>query len=162
MASRMAELEKDRTNLRDDIAYLKYQSMRNNLIFTGVPETGDNETPEKTVKTLKRHLMDAMNIAAEVAESVKFERVHRSPSEPIRGRTRSIVAKSTYFKDRESVRRQWKQLNGTGYNVFEQFPPEIVSKRRKLVPKMKEARRQGKRSWIVYDTLYVDGLAVRE
>lgn len=106
--------------------------------------------------------MDTLHLAEEFAQSVRFERVHRSPSEPIRGKNRSIIAKFAFFKDRESVRKQWKHLNGTLFNVFEQFPPEIVSKRQKLVPKMKEARRQGKRSWIVYDTLYVEGRAVKE
>ncbi|KAH3702922.1 hypothetical protein DPMN_077950 [Dreissena polymorpha] len=59
-------------------------------------------------------------------------------------------------------RRQIKHLAGTAFNVFEQFPPEVVSKRRKLLPKMKEARAKGKRSWIAYDTLNVDGRPVRD
>ncbi|KAH3885721.1 hypothetical protein DPMN_009717 [Dreissena polymorpha] len=67
-----------------------------------------------------------------------------------------------FFKDRETVRRQWKHLSGTGFNVFEQFPPEVVAKRRKLLPKMREARDQGKRAWIAFDILYVDGRPVRD
>lgn len=161
MASRVEELEKERDSLRDDVAYLKSQSMRNNLIFTGVTETGSNETYEQTEAKLRQHLVDAMKIQKEVADNIRFERVHRSPSEPQAGKTRSIVAKFTYFKDRELVRKQWKTLSGTRFNVFEQFPPEVVAKRKKLVPKMKEARRQGKKSWIVYDTLFVDGKAVK-
>ncbi|KAH3831679.1 hypothetical protein DPMN_104949 [Dreissena polymorpha] len=35
---RVDHMENERTNFRDDLAYLKAQSMRNNLIFTGVPE----------------------------------------------------------------------------------------------------------------------------
>ena len=46
--------------------------------------------------------------------------------------------------------------------MYEQFPREVTDKRRKLVKKMKEARDQGKRAWIVYDTLYVDGRPVRD
>ena len=61
---------------------------------------------------------------------LKFERVHRSPNERKEGRNRSIIAKFTYFKDRETVRRQWKELEGTPYKIFEQFPPEIVNKRK--------------------------------
>ncbi|KAH3753329.1 hypothetical protein DPMN_032700 [Dreissena polymorpha] len=60
------------------------------------------------------------------------------------------------------VRREWKHLSGTGCQMFEQFPPEVVEKRRKLVPKMKDAKKEGKRSWIVYDTLYVDGKPVKQ
>lgn len=160
MTSRVEELEKERNSLKDDVAYLKSQSMRNNLVFTGVTEA-DNESYEQTETKLRQHLVDAMKLTKETVNSIRFERVHRSPSEPQPDRIRSIIAKFTYFKDRETVRKQWKSLSGTTYNVFEQFPPEIVAKRKKLVPKMKEARRQGKSSYIVYDTLYVDGNAVK-
>ena len=44
----------------------------------------------------------------------------------------------------------------------EQFPREVADKRRRLVPKMKEARQQGKSAWLSYDTLYVDGRVVRD
>jgi len=36
--SRLADLEKQREELRDDMTYMKSQSMRNNLIFTNIPE----------------------------------------------------------------------------------------------------------------------------
>ena len=137
--------------------------MRNNLVFTGVPET-ENESPETTEKILRKHLSDALKIAQETADTIRFERVHRhrSLAEHSRGKVRSIIAKFTVFKDIEMVRRQWKHLAGTAFNVFEQFPPEVVSKRRKMLPKMNEARAKGKRSWIVYDTLYVDGRPVHD
>ncbi|KAH3818569.1 hypothetical protein DPMN_120290 [Dreissena polymorpha] len=88
---------------------------------------------------------------------MQLERVHPTP-----GKTRSIVEKFGFFKDREVVRRQWKRLNGTNFSVFEQFPPEVVAKRRGLVQKIKESRRQGKRSLKAYDILYVDGRPVKE
>ena len=162
ITSRVEIIEKERESLKEEIAYLKSQTMRNNLIFTGISEIGENESPHQTEEKLRCHLVDVMKLCEEFAQSFKLERVHMSPSEPIRGKIRSIVAKFTFFKDRETVRKQWKELNGTNFNVFEQFPPEVVNKRRKLVPRMKEARRQCKRSWIVYDTLYVDGKAVKE
>ena len=111
MASRVEELEEERDNLKDDVAYLKSQSMRNNLIFTGVAETGINEGYEQTEANLSQHLVDAMKIQKEVADNIQFESVHRSPREPLPRKTRSIVAKFTYFKDRELVRKQWKNLS---------------------------------------------------
>ena len=38
---------------------------------------------------------------------------------------RVIVAKFTYFKDRERVRKLAKRLKGTNFGVQEQFPEEI-------------------------------------
>ncbi|XP_053383295.1 uncharacterized protein LOC128549767 [Mercenaria mercenaria] len=162
MANRISDLEKERDSLRDDVVYLKSQSMRNNLVFTGIPEDGGHESFEVTERKLRDHLHTVMKVAKETAQGIRFERVHRSPSAPTPGKTRSIVAKFTYFQDRELVRRQYKELINTKYNVFEQFPPEVVAKRRRLLPKMKEARRQNKKAWIAYDTLYIDGVAVKE
>lgn len=39
---------------------------------------------------------------------------------------------------------------------------EVTDKRRKLMKKLKETMDQGKRAWIMYDTLYVNGTPVRE
>ncbi|XP_052233227.1 uncharacterized protein LOC127846089 [Dreissena polymorpha] len=110
----------------------------------------------------RNSLREDLTNSKETMASIKFERVHRSPGEQTRGKARSIIIKFAFLKDKESVRREWKQLTGTNYNVWEQFPPEVVAKRRQLLPKMKEARSNGKRSWISYDTLYVDGRPVRD
>ncbi|KAH3813001.1 hypothetical protein DPMN_141447 [Dreissena polymorpha] len=59
------------------------------------------------------------------------------------------------------VRKRWKELDGTVFRVFEQFPQDVIQKRRRLVPKMKDARRQGKRAYLAYDTLYIDGVPQR-
>ncbi|XP_052268336.1 uncharacterized protein LOC127869720 [Dreissena polymorpha] len=164
MAEKVAMLEKQREELRDDVAYLKSQSMRNNLVFTNIQEDNStgNETAEITETKLRNHLQEKLKIAKDIADTIRFERVHRSPGQPVSGKIRNIVAKFTFFKDREMVRREWKHLSGTGCQMFEQFPPEVVEKRRKLVPKMKDAKKEGKRYCIVYDTLYVDGKPVKQ
>jgi hypothetical protein len=46
--------------------------------------------------------------------------------------------------------------------MHEQFPPEIAARRKALIPTLKAAQKQGRKSWIAYDTLYVDGLPVRD
>ncbi|KAH3741956.1 hypothetical protein DPMN_048686 [Dreissena polymorpha] len=94
-----------------------------------------------------------------------IKRAHRSQSHPVTGKVRYVVVKFAFFMDREDVRGQWPELKGSPYNVFEQFPPEIQEiqeKRRRLVPKMKEAKSDGKKAWIAYDTLYIDGRPVSQ
>lgn len=58
--SKVEELEKARNTLQEDVAYIKSQSMRNNLIFTKVVEdnSGGNETPEVTERILRKHLQE--------------------------------------------------------------------------------------------------------
>ncbi|KAH3818568.1 hypothetical protein DPMN_120289 [Dreissena polymorpha] len=54
VTSEVEHLQKECDNFRDDMAYLKSQSTRNNLIFTDVPDV-DGETPEVTETKLREH-----------------------------------------------------------------------------------------------------------
>lgn len=93
LSERVQELEKERESLRDDVSYHQSESMRNNLIFKRVQEdnTNGNEAPEITERKLRQHLQDAFKITREIVDSIRFERVHRSPGYPIAGKVRNIV-----------------------------------------------------------------------
>ena len=84
--------------------------MRNNLIFTNIPEHNSraNESKEITEKKLRYNFHEALKIAKDVADNIKFERAHGSPGHTVHGKVRTVVATYTFFKDREIVRRQWK------------------------------------------------------
>jgi hypothetical protein len=95
--------------------------MRNNVVFTNVPEdnASGSEPVEITERKLRKHLQDALKIAKETTDSIRFERVYRSPGHLVTGKLRSIIAKITFFKDREFVRKQWKELRGTAFLMYE-------------------------------------------
>ena len=60
-------------------------------------------------------------------------------------RPRNIVAKFSYFKDREYIRiNAVRKLHGTRIWVNEQFPPEIENNRKKLYPVMRQAKKNRK------------------
>ena len=134
--------------------------MRNNLLFGNIPEIKD-ERNEDTESALRQFVVDKLKIAQERVNSMNLERVHRI-GEIRPGSTRKMVCKFNRFTDRELVRKQRSTLEGSEFYLHEQFPQEVTDKRRKLVPRMKEAKSQGKRAWISYDTLYIDGEAVRD
>ncbi|XP_053406312.1 adhesion G-protein coupled receptor V1-like [Mercenaria mercenaria] len=156
--SKVEELQSKNKQLTEDLAYVQSQSMRNNLIFGNIEEARQGVN-ENTEDLLREFLVDKMNIAKEFVEQMKFERVHRMGD---KGRgDRKIVAKFTLFKDRELVRKSWKSLDKSKYFVHEQFPKSVVDKRKKLMPMVKEARRNGHSAWIAYDILYIDGKSQR-
>ena len=102
-----------------------------------------------------------MKVADDLVREMRIERAHRMG--PLGQRNhqgdrlhRKVVCRFTFFKDRECIRKAKFNLDKSQYYVHEQFPPEIVEKRRRLVPKMKEAIRNGQRPWISYDTLYIN------
>jgi len=157
---KVVQLEKEKDSLRNEVVYLKSQSMRNNLIFVNIPESSPEAT-ENCEELVKTFILEKLNVANELVDKIVFDRAHRM-GPGAKGTCRKIVTRFRDFKDREFVRKQWKTLEGTDFAVHEQFPPEVVEKRKKLYPKMKKARDQEKRAWTAYDTLYIDGKPVRD
>ena len=90
--------------------------------------------------------------------SFQFDRVHRlGRKTPNPSRPRPIVAKFVHYKDWETVRKSSKVLKGTHFGVSEQFPREIVERRKLLWPNFSEAKRQGLRASLVIDKLFIAG-----
>lgn len=54
---------------------MKARSMRDNLIFTKIPEV-DNETNEQTERSLRRFNTEKLNLNQERVKLIEFERVH--------------------------------------------------------------------------------------
>lgn len=136
--------------------------MRNNLIFSGIKES-PSERPDDTERVLRSFMVEHLKIPEEAVSNMNLERVHRigarqGANQP---QQRSIVAKFSLFKDRETVRKSSRNLKGTKFYVSEQFPKEVADRRRGLMPMFRKARSEGKRAWLGYDTLYIDGVPVR-
>ena len=134
------ELETENMNLKSEIALLKSkvtqqesQSRRNNLLFNGIVEK-DNESWEDCEKLICGVIKNTMGV--EIVP--KFERVHRI-GHKIPGRNRTVIAKFSFFKERDIVWNQRKKLAKTGYRISEDFPSEIVEERKVLYPIWKAA-----------------------
>lgn len=88
----------------------------------------------------KRHVGCAEDISGDKEKmgrcEISFERVHRMGRwNEFNEHPRNIVAKFTYYKDREFIRTHAAQkLKGSNVWVNEQYPPEIEERRKKLYP----------------------------
>lgn len=149
------EMRKLNTELKEDMLDMKSRSMRDNLLFTNIQE---NEN-ENTEQVLQNFLMNKMNIT-----DISFERVHRLNRKASTTwqdrRPRTIVAKFTYFKDRERIRKSGRLLKGTQFGIQEQFPNEIEGRRKPLYPLLRQARQDQKKAAMVKDRLFVEGKEV--
>ena len=155
---KVLKLEREKDILKDELVYIQAQTMRNNLLFINIPEAR-GEVPESQSETelkLREFLESKMKIAEDVVKNISFERVHRIGKRE-KDKDRSIVANFVLFKERELVRKQGKALEGTNCHVLEQFSKEIADKRKSLLPKLSDAKRNGHRAWLSYDKLYIDG-----
>lgn len=131
--------------------------MRENLIFTGIPESevrrGEQENCEAIIREF---LKSEMNITPDI----QFDRVHRlGRYQSNQQNPRPIIAKFTNYKDKELVRQSApKTLIGTRYGVNEQFPPEIENRRKLLYAEAKRARKNKENEVkLVRDRLFING-----
>ena len=152
----LLEMKKLNSEMKEDLIDMKSRSMRDNLLFTNISE----HEHEDTELILTNFLKDRMNIT-----DISFERVHRigrvyqqPRGQPARPRT--IVAKFTYFKDRERVRKSANRLRGTNYGIREQYPEEVEQRRKPLYPILRQARQEKKKAVLIKDKLFVEGKEV--
>ena len=77
---RIVTLEKEKDMLKDALVYLQSQSMRNNLVFSNIPEDL-SETNEITENKVRDFIHNQLKLAKELVDQIAFERVHRNLAE---------------------------------------------------------------------------------
>ena len=139
-------------DMKEAILDLQCRSMKNNLVFHGIPEM----VSENTEETLRKFFKDQLKIDKFI-EIGNTHRFGKKGNYDGKQKHRPIVARYIYHKDLRMVLSAGPQLKGTSYGINQQYPPEIEERRRKLYPKLKEAKDNGKRATIIRDKLIIDG-----
>ncbi len=158
---KLLSLEKENKQLRDSVVDIQARSMRDNLVWGGIHDDR-NETQQQTEDKIRGFMCEVLEMDKTRVDQIRFERVHRTGSISPTNPKRKIITKFSRFPEKEEVRKLKNRLDGTPFFIHEQFPPEIVAQRRKLMPRLKAAKSNGKSAWISYTTLYVDGKPVRD
>ncbi|KAK6178366.1 hypothetical protein SNE40_013162 [Patella caerulea] len=98
-----------------------------------------------------------LQMPSQLVESIKIDKISKF-GDPKKS-PRNLCVQFNSQKEKDEVRYHGANPTGTGYSMFEQFPPEIVDQRRKLVKIMKEKKLNEPSSKIklVYNKLYVKG-----
>ena len=71
---KVLSLEKERNVLKDEVVYLQAQSMRNNLVFSNLPESV-SENNEETEAKVRDFIIEKMKLAKEIVDIMVMERV---------------------------------------------------------------------------------------
>ena len=143
--------------------YLENQSRRNTLYVTGIQENG-KESWDETEVILKSKSKELLKIS----DDLTIERAHRVNSKPngrrassgARGgrkdeRSRPILAKVLNWKEKERVLAAARSIRPDGVKFVQDFSQATLDRRYELVPKLKEARRQGKIAFFIADRLII-------
>ena len=151
--SLLQKMQKAEVEQKERLIDLQCRQMRDNLIFYNIRDDR-GEQNEACAQKLIDFLEYEMKV--ENARSIRFDRIHRlGRYDP--AKNRPVIAKFCFFQEREMVRSCAKNLDGSPYAVSQQFPKEVLEKRRSLIPTLKSLRDQGKRAYISVDKLFVDG-----
>ena len=79
------------------------------------------------------------------------------------GKPRPIIARFLNYPDRERIMSLRKNLEKNwGYGIGPDLPKVVVDMRKRLIPKLIEARKEGKRAFLVVQNLTNSLLTVRK
>lgn len=156
LQKRVMALEHESQKLSSVIEKQDEQARRQNVMFFGVKED-DRETWDITEEKIRDLLENTVQIPnAKSKNELQIERAQRVGQRD-RNRTRPVLVRFSQERQRSTVLEQARQkLKDTDIRVGEDLSKRVRDIRRKLYPKMMEARSDGKHAVIRYDKLYID------
>ena len=106
-------------------------------------------------------LRDKIKIPEEDVESIRLERVHQIVTRKPSPKPRPIIAKFSFYQDKEFVWSFIKNLKGTAIGIANNFPKEIDKIYQKLYPILKKAKQAKQSAYFKVDKLIINGQVYR-
>lgn len=160
LKSTTEEIQSENKRIKSEILDLKCRSMRNNIVIMGLNEE-EKETYLGTENLVKTFLIQNLKMSDEQVKGISIERAHRF-GRKIPQKSRPIVAKLFDHKMKMAILQRGRELKDTPFSVNDQFPPEILERRRILYPILKQRRAQNLKTRLVVDRLYVNDQLFRD
>lgn len=137
--------------LRADLESLDAYGRRENLVFSNINESDDENCTSLILKLFTSNL----GIDQSAAAYINFQRVHRLGGKRKDGKPRDIIARFCLYPDREKVWNLRYKLKGTPIIIQEDFPPAMARRRRTLFPLFKRAKELKLDARLVKDRLII-------
>lgn len=150
-----AWLTNENKQLKADLLDLQCRSMRNNIVIWGIKEE-EKEDYIATENLVKEFMKNDLQMPEEQIGKAVIERAHRLGRTKEQGKSRAIVVNFQNYKAKANVMGQGKKLKGSHFSMFDQFPREIVERRRVLYPIMKEHKEKKVKVRLNMDKLYIN------
>ena len=147
------KLKSDMEAIKDRMIRQEAQSRRENLLFDGIQE-GNDETWSDCEEKLYTLFSDKLGV--QNAKQIKFERVHRIGPK-VSGKPRTVIAKFSFYKDREYIWQRRTHLKSTNIWMSEDYPAEVKQARRVLFPIFRAAQQS---RMVTYSSLRLDKLSI--
>ena len=153
--------------VEDQMEYMENQSRRNNVKILGLREDKEKDTSwEETEKIVKNVIRNQLQIK----EDIHIERAHRvGKPHPLGSHdhasdnddadrpklTRPIIAKFTFWKQKEKVLRAARQKKPKDIRLFPDFAKRTLDRHVEKIPELIEQRKKGKIAYLVMDKIVV-------
>ena len=159
---KISGLSNDTEKMKLKLEYLENQNRRNNLRIDGIPEDR-YETWEQTEEKVKSILLNKLKLE----EQPLIERAHRigrrrnsddstsGQGSNVRLRPRTIVCKFYDWKLKEAILKSARRNKPEGIFINEDLAENTIKKRKDQLPRLKEAKQQGKIAYFVLDRLVI-------
>ena len=162
------QMRQEQTELSDKVLKLECRSMRENLIFSGLEES--QEEDEDTLRsTLTSLIENKLNV--EDASDIDILECHRLPKPRYfkgtdNSRPRNVVAKFAnkhhvyrILKHASRILKHASNLKGEDPPIFinQQYPSEIANRRRTLLPVYRMAKAHKMKAFLNQDKLTIRG-----
>lgn len=146
MENRTSNLEIRINQQQKAIDYLERQARKKNLIFYGVEESGHGY--EELQSTLLRCIKNNMNISIEQSEIEFVRRLGKREN-----KTRPLLVTFTTMGRKIEILKNKETLKASLIKIKEDFPQEVLLKRKELQEEVEKERKLGKNVVLRYDKI---------
>ena len=166
MAANMDKNAEDFRSLEKEVLMLKRRNIRLEAYTRGESikifnMKEDEAALDVSTESLVRDMLrDKMKIPEDV-ESIRFKRVHRIASRKPSSKPKLIIAKFSFYQDKEFVWSFVKNLKGSAIGIANDFPKEIDEIHQKLYPVLKMAKQAKQSAYFKVDKLIINGQVYR-
>ncbi|KAI8430209.1 hypothetical protein MSG28_000557 [Choristoneura fumiferana] len=148
LESKNEQLEQKLEKQKFAIENLERCKRRKKLLFFGVEET------EKCYHSLEAIVVDIIKNILKINcenNSIEYVRRHGRKGEKIRPIVVTMLTMGLKIKNQQNK----KKLDTTSYYIKEDYPPEMLNKRKELQKEVEKEREQGRKAVIKYDKLII-------
>ena len=129
--------------VKDKTVDLEDRSRRNNLVFYNIPEPENKGKERENCEKIIAEELHKCGIDLTRDLALIFDRAHRlgKPHKARQAnRPRPIIARFTYYREKEDVLRMKKNLKDSDMNISEDYSKTTLDIHRKLVSNAKDAK----------------------
>ena len=141
--------ERENLLLKEKLLMQECYSRKTNLIFEEIQEQKD----QKPLEAFKNFLKDKLSFSDNEYQELVISDCHRMGRKKENNRPRPLLVRFVKLSDRNKVWFKKSGLKKSSYFVKEDFPDEIVNRRKMMHPLFTEAKKKDKFAKLINDTV---------